>query len=64
MKEIEKLKEDIIKRYEMSWVDAHLHDNLGIIQECKDNFRLLVDNLVVKSVEYGERQNYKFNMDN
>ncbi len=48
MNEIEQLKEDIIKRYEMSWVDAHITDDMGLIQACKDNFRMLIDNLIEK----------------
>lgn len=46
MKEIEALKEDIIKRYEMSWSDAHSIDTMGVIQACKDNFRELVEQLI------------------
>ena len=46
MEEIEKLKEDIIQRYELSWSEAHVIDNMGLIQACKDNFRELVEQLI------------------
>jgi len=53
MKEIEDLKEDIISRYNMSWEDAHIQDNTGIIQAAKDNFRNLLELLIQKTLKEG-----------
>ena len=53
MDEIEQLKEDIIKRYEMSWVDAHITDDMGLIQACKENFRELIERLIEKKKKKG-----------
>jgi len=53
MKEIEDLKEDLINRYNMSWEDAHIQDNIGIIQVAKDNFRNLLELLIRKTLKEG-----------
>jgi len=53
MKEIEELKKDIIERYNMSWVEAHIEDNIGLIQLAKDNFRNLVETLIIRTFEQG-----------
>lgn len=44
---ISKLRQDIIDRYNLSW-DDEIEDGLGLIQEAKDNFEKLVDNLIEK----------------
>lgn len=49
--EIEELKQDLIDRYNMSWEEAHLTDELGVIQLAKDNFRELVEQLIKKCNE-------------
>lgn len=51
---IEDLRNDIISRYNMSWVDAHMTDDMGLIKACKDNFEQLIDNLI-KAVRDEER---------
>lgn len=53
MEEINKLKVEIVERYNMTWMEAHLTDNIGIIELAKENFKNLVDELVVKTYEKG-----------
>lgn len=47
MEDIITLRQDIIDRYNLSW-DDEIEDGLGLIQEAKDNFEKLVDNLIEK----------------
>ena len=53
MTEIDILKQDIIDRYNMSWVDAHLIDNTGLIQACKDQFKATLELLLEKVYNSG-----------
>lgn len=53
MKEIDILKQDILDRYNLSWVEAHIEDNTGVIQLAKDNFKNLVETLIIKTFQQG-----------
>ena len=51
---IEELKEDLIERYNMSWQDAHLTDELGIINLAKENFKRQLELLMELCIKKGE----------
>jgi len=53
MTEIDILKQDILDRYNLSWVEAHIEDNIGVIQLAKDNFKELVETLITKTFQQG-----------
>lgn len=53
MKEIEELRQDLLDRYNQSWEEAHVTDDMGLIQACKENFEQLLDKLIEKARKYG-----------
>lgn len=43
---VRKIRQEILDRYNATWEDAHVIDNTGLIQICKENFEVLVDQLI------------------
>lgn len=53
---IEKQKQNIIDAYNAVWDEMGMLDNTGLIQVCKDEFKLQVDLLIKTIKDYYEQK--------
>ncbi len=47
--EIERIKEDIIERYNLTWDEE---DTMGLVNKAKEDFRFQVDTLIQAVIDY------------
>lgn len=52
MKEIEEIRQDIIDRYNLTWIMEGMTDTTGLVEEAKRNFETTVDKLIKAVRDY------------
>jgi len=58
MRKINEIKEEIIERYNISW--DGMKDEMGLIEEAKQNFRNSVEDLIKEVKQYYKSDQIKY----